>query len=449
LYGLIDDRNRQVALQALSFGASAQEAVDAHLATIDARIADLLTTWTSAGGHLRFATNVASPPIDSEQPNLTRPAPQRHTQGRATRDEALSAVRQVASQTLRVPISDPNWRSKFEALLHSLGPAATDEQEADRLANAAMTTDAWFGWPAHVQKRLIGMIATRLRALQASGMSEDNRFKQAFSSLSAFSKREKPGFVFGLSRSHTPHGESWFADSERHREHLLALLPAPDEDTPSQRKLLADLRFLSREVNEAPIDQRDELTDQAVRTASRALDSGLDSRDGRLIALMVPMAKHLIGPQFRRLRRAIREQITSQHESNNTDTPTVTDDWAWSTHTRGRRVALVGDDAKDANISSLEVSFDFADVQIVANSTHLRELSASIQKGGVDLVIIVGEHVEAQIDQIILPACRKASTPWVLANQGAEVTPIKHAIERFLDPIPLRTQGSQGAAISV
>ncbi len=83
--------------------------------------------------------------------------------------------------------------------------------------------------------------------------------------MTAFSKREQPGFVFGLQRHHHSVGETWAADAFRWWDGLTARLPDPSVLDPDRA-----LHALRDAMAEGGSD--DEIVSLGARGARRGRD---------------------------------------------------------------------------------------------------------------------------------------------------------------------------------
>lgn len=369
------------------------------------------------------------------------------TRPRSLRPEAPAASRQdlerlrsaASSGELHAQAPAPAiWRPAFARQLAHLGPGVDLNAERDRVVAAGKGCDAWKGWPRHVQKHLVGHVACRLRALQDEHGVSDVELQDAFSALTRFSKREQPGFVFGLSRNHTPqHGPSWDDDAERHWDQLTGLLPDGPEETPNQEKCLEKLGFLIPEIEAAPNDEvRGLVTDQAVRAVAAALDAGVDSRDRRLVRLASGLASQLEGRLFRRLRRAIRD-AESPDEDEDDVVAAIPEDWGWWKWTRGKRGVIVGGSPREHARKRLEAAFGFEALEWVGAENAKRGLQSlrnRVASGNVHTLLMLGRFIGHDADDILLPAAREAGTAWVHVDHGYGVNRVRSAIERFLEP---------------
>ncbi len=160
----------------------------------------------------------------------------------------------------------------------------------------------WATFPKPIQRSLVGHVVARARHVQDE-QTEDifppdlsHDLDRIFSNMTAFSKREQPGFVFGLMRHHHPVGESWLSDAQKWWVDLINQLP--EDLRPDPEGALEELgTLIAEEADEQ------ELVEQALTI----LEDGLDPEDPRLVKLMAPY-RHLLKEhaRFKKLRKAIR-----------------------------------------------------------------------------------------------------------------------------------------------
>ncbi len=152
----------------------------------------------------------------------------------------------------------------------------------------------WATFPKPIQRSLVGHVVARARHVQDE--LPENLFPPDLSHDLAFSKREQPGFVFGLMRHHHPVGESWLSDAQKWWQDLINQLP--EDLRPDPEGALEELGSLIAE----DADEQ-ELVEQALTV----LEDGLDPEDPRLVELMAPY-RHLLKEhaRFKKLRKAIR-----------------------------------------------------------------------------------------------------------------------------------------------
>jgi hypothetical protein len=166
----------------------------------------------------------------------------------------------------------------------------------------------WTSFPKSIQRSLVGHVVARARHVQDELNPEifppdlSHDLDRIFSGMTAFSKREQPGFVFGLMRHHHPVGENWHSDALKWWQDLINQLP--EDIRPDPEGALDELRQLVDEDAD-----EEELVEQTLA----ALEDGLNSEDPRLVRLMTPH-KDLLGKhtQFKRLRKAIRAYEESE-----------------------------------------------------------------------------------------------------------------------------------------
>ncbi|MFK7927336.1 MAG: hypothetical protein AB8H79_04060 [Myxococcota bacterium] len=431
---LLAERGRLGTWQELGAPAEMEPTLGEAIAKADREIAALLARWGQLGGQveLRPPANMsqsATPPVVTRRRSAT---PLMMAPGRSTSRGYVG----TSSNTIRSDV-DEDWRSGFAEVMGQMGPGQDLAGELDIVSEAAVSCDRWSRWPKYVQRHLVGLLACRLRALQDEQGVPEYELQDGFSALTRFSKRVKPGFVFGLSRGHRPqHGSSWDDDAERHWDQLTALIPAKKADSPDQADAIADLSELVAEVAQAPSgDAAEALRKQAVRRIGEALEVGVDSRDPRLVAVALSMDTELEGRGFKRLRRALDD---ARYPEDDGDSPPldVEADWGWWVHTRGRSGVIIGGDPKEAAIDRLRQAFAFAALSHVPlgdGATALQAVRAQVETGATEIIILLGDDTGDRADRELLPIARDRKVPWVYVDHGHSIGRVKSAIERFLE----------------
>lgn len=262
-------------------------------------------------------TPVASPPIAAPAPRrpvVSRrpPVVQTIRRGAATRADAdySAGVSGRTSPTWRrTTVNDLDaeaLRDLLDALTEPMDLNSDDDvrNELERLLNVTTPQGLmdWASFPKPVQRSLVGHIVARARHVQdelspgSFPLDLSHDLDRIFSGMTAFSKREQPGFVFGLMRHHHPVGESWLSDALKWWQDLINQLP--EDIRPDPEGALDELEQLLEE----DVDD-EEIIDQALAV----LEDGLDPEDERLVQMMAPH-KHLLRhhTQFKKLRKAIR-----------------------------------------------------------------------------------------------------------------------------------------------
>lgn len=341
---------------------------------------------------------------------------------------------QQAAPRAPAPAADPNDLAQVRASLAEhptdLTGAEAVSAEVERLTGAIApeSTARWLRLPRGAQQALVGHVVARARYVQdeldptwltpASAPLLD----RIFSAMTAYSKREQPGFVFGLMRTHKPVHASWDADARSWWERLGPELGARGGNPERALDALAD----------AIADGDDDGIEAAARAA---LDAGVDPTDPRLVDAMSPFAELLKkSARFKKLRKAIRVAVTPAEdaEDDDSDSP-LPDDWAWWRLVRGKRATVVGGDLREDARKRIQETFGFAMLDWVTtdHSRQLKVLATAIEGGSIEFVILLRRFIGHDVDRIIIPACKAAGVPWVSVERGYGITQIARSIERF------------------
>ena len=334
-----------------------------------------------------------------------------------------------------------DWPIRLSEQVAELRPGAAPEAELAAIVRVVEATDRWKGLPAEVQSTLVGLLAARLRSLQeVPDLGGDRRIDFAFGSLSAYMKRARPGFAYGLARWHPPSRGSWEADAEALQDRLLAMIPEPAEAEPNRGRQLDRVEAMVTELKSAPAELRSAVEAQLRREVLAAFAAGVPARYGRLVRLLAPVASLFEGAEFRSLRRALRDEAeddAAEAREEAGDEAAVPADWAWWGWTRGKRALIIGGDPREQSRARLEQAFEMGELEWVGaeyKRNNLIGVRDRVRSGKVDLVILLTRFTGHDADQIILPACREQGVPFVCVQHGYGVVRVRHAIERFLDP---------------
>ncbi len=333
-----------------------------------------------------------------------------------------------------------DWRTELMIVLAALQPAVDDDVESEKVYRGIRECDRWRVLPRDVQRGLVGMCAARLRRLQDERGYAGVRIEEGFSRLSAYSKREQPGFVFGLSRNHRPLRETWEEDAEAIWDRLYASAPIPVAAAPNHERLLVEVERLAPEVEAAPAEAKEAVLGQLRRAVKEALKGGVSARDPRLLRHCAGVAELLDAPEFRALRkhiRAYRKDESDERVEEKEPGSIVPADWRWWTRTRGRRAILIGGEPREPNRVRLRDAFGFAELEWEPAEHRRNALIAvrdRVRGGKIDLVVLLGAFIGHDADEIILPACRERGIDWVHVDKGYGIVRLRRSIERFLDP---------------
>ncbi|MDP2306095.1 MAG: hypothetical protein Q8P18_08705 [Pseudomonadota bacterium] len=342
----------------------------------------------------------------------------------------------------RVQAPPADWPARLAEQLNELLPAREPEADLAAVLRVVDALEKWKLLPPEVQATLVGLLAARLRALQEHpGLLADRRVDFAFGSLSAYVKRARPGYVYGLARWHQPNRETWEGDAEALYERLSAMVPTPVEAEPNTQRKLELIEGLVKEMSICPEEARSAVAAQLRREVSAAFSMGLQARNHRLVHILASVSDAFEAPEFRSLRRAIRDDADARQgeeaEDAGTEVSQIPADWAWWGFTKGMRALIVGGDPREPNRVRLEQAFGFAELEWVGaeyKRNNLHGVRDRVRSGRVDLVILLTRFTGHDADQIIIPACREMNIGFVCVPHGYGVVRVRQAIERFLDP---------------
>ena len=433
-----------------------------------AELVDLLSSWRRLGGRLLLesGTEDAAPAERREPvvvPILAREdarealhaeqiEPPRATEApRPASPPALNLASSSALASLkahveggggfRVQAPPADWPARLAEQLRELLPARDADADLVAVLRVVEAVEKWRVLPPEVQATLVGLLAARLRSLQEHPvLAGDRRIDFGFGSLSAYVKRARPGFVYGLARWHTPTRETWEADAEAMHERLAAMVPAPAEAESNHNRRLDAVDSLVRELDICPAEAHSAVAVQLRREVLAAFHAGIQARHPRLVRILLAQGDLFDGTEFRALRRAIRDEADetrAEAEEESGVEGAIPAEWGWWGFTRGRRALVIGGDPREPSRLRLERAFGFESLEWVGaefKRNNLLGVRERVRAGRTDLVILLSRFTGHDADQIIIPACREMSVPFVCVQHGYGVVRVKHAIERFLDP---------------
>lgn len=325
--------------------------------------------------------------------------------------------------------------ARLRALLAEMVPATDDALELERLHRAARGVDRWTALPRDVQRALLSLVVTRLRRLQDDVRLTAPRLEDAFSLLTAWSKREQPGFVIGLSRAHRPVRGTWAEDAETWWERLGLLADAPVIDDARRAELLAEVEAAALACDAAPPEQA-EAARRALRGAThRALDGGVSARDRALVRLCLPRAavfEH--DGALGALRRSLRDAAEPSAEA---PVP-LPEEWRWWSRVRGRRGAVVIAEGEAVDRAGVAVAFALEALDPYADDAEaLGRLRQRLAERAHDLVLVAADLPVAALRELV-GECRQHRVDWALVEPAPGVGRVRRAIERYVDPAPRR-----------
>lgn len=458
-----------------------RKVLEGRRGVLSGELLSILSEWRRLGGLVELRESYRPPRRIEEEPRREapiEPPPRRPAFPPVFRDEAPPAPVPVHREEVEAASEDSvsrlnehfkagpafretpsvDWRGELQGILSGLALGAEDEAELDRVHRAIRDCDRWRVLPKDLQRNLVGLMASRLRRLQderqlTSPQREDAvarsnsqfRIEDSFSRLSAYSKREQPGYVIGLSRHHRPMRDTWEEDAEAYWERLSTWAPEPEPaPSPNHERLLTELEGVTKELSGGlPPEVREAVVSQLRRTLRKVLEGGVSPRDPRLIRLILPFQEDLDGQDLRSLRRILRDahiDSLSEEEEEKMETRTLLpDEWRWWGRTRGRRALIVGGEPREVSRVRLKEAFNLSELDWESADFRRNSLMGvrdRVRMGKVDLIIILGAFVGHDADDIIIPACRERGVDWVHVDKGYGVVRLRRAIERFLDPAP-------------
>ncbi len=335
---------------------------------------------------------------------------------------------------------------RLREVLKGFDPPPTNIQEEsqvrDELRRLADNTTpnalgAWLDFPKEVQRALVGMAVARARYVQDEispalhPITIDQELDRFFSGMTAFSKREQPGFVFGLRRHHHPVAERWAEDAQRWWGELASRLPEPITPNP-ERALNALMETIEQGGGEEEVVQR----------ALEVLDAGVAADDPRFVRVMIPhqdkLRKHT---RFKRLRKALRDTMTEDEAilaESLAEDATIPADWEYDEDVRESHSVILGGEPNEEARKRAQEAFGFEKLDWVngGSAQAIQDLVENIKAGDVDMVILLRRYITQSLDRTVIPAARTEGIPWVSVERGFGVQQIRAAIERALATPP-------------
>ncbi|TVR04654.1 MAG: hypothetical protein EA398_01460 [Deltaproteobacteria bacterium] len=384
-------------------------------------------------GATRADAPMATPALDDITPEMLN-----RLQKTFDRYNHLQAAQRSAPRTL----SDED-RLLLHASLDLLGDASlqirTRRQqvaELERLETVLVRyLERWGDLPKRTNHALSSLLTARARTLQeAIGHrrgDEDlrRRVEAFFPRLSAHAKETQPGTVHGLARDHLPREATWQEDAAHHVARVLAQIETEGGEPFSRRPEDALGRLANDVRNGLP------LAIFAERAAA-LLDAGIEPDNERLVRLSMDYELEEIDDEtLIPLRRAVRLRRDEEDEARarGQDEQTLPSDWPWHSVLEGKRVAIVGGDARPDRMDHLQDTFGFASGEWIENISSsprkLDALLARLDNGLLDTVIILRAWSSHGITDRLY-AMRGDGVDVILA-EGYAVEQLRLAIERY------------------
>ncbi|MEI6511451.1 MAG: hypothetical protein WCO25_05440 [Candidatus Uhrbacteria bacterium] len=283
-------------------------------------------------------------------------------------------------------------------------------------------------FPPGIQVLLLQYVVARTRFRQAHGL-DDRLAAPIISAVGKYAARTQIGYVYGAKRDHGPLGGTWKHDAQAYLNELsdVAAESADGSVTPGRLIRLLELSVENAEPSEDVFDSLDV-----------AIRGGVSQSDSRVVRILEPFLSDLDATgQYKTLRGAIRaagrksQAVAVIAE----ESAPVLAGWPWLAFTRGKLAVMVGGDPREPNRVRIQDAFGFAELAwdpSADRSNLLAQVRDRVACGKVDLVIILRRFIGHDVDNVVLPACRAASVPWVSVPTGYGISRIRQEIERMV-----------------
>jgi len=399
-------------------------------------------SWRLRGGEVRLE-GAASQPERPRQPAELEVI----TRTRIRRPEPTRRIYEPGAEESEEPLESHRVELEFDherliELLRMLGEPTVPldsvervREELSRLSTGTATArqDEWASHPKPIQRALVGMVVARSRHLQDEvdeellPMELTGDLDRLFSTMTAYSKREQPGFVFGLQRHHHPMGLTWLADARRWWADLVDFLPEPSVLSPE--RALGELR---RRI-QAGLDE-----EKVLEHAGVCLEAGISAEDPRMVTMMDPYYDALRKEaRFKHLRKSIRDTRKLDEKSNaelaNPDSG-LPEDWPYEGMVEGRRVAVVGGPLPEEARKRMVEIFKWASVDWVTGDhpRALEDVAEQARDGVIDQVVVLRRFVGNDAERVLIPVCDTAGVPIAEVDEGYGTKAIWQALEDAL-----------------
>jgi len=331
---------------------------------------------------------------------------------------------------------------------------ASMEAELAWLDEQGNLLNRWKRSSAPLQHAVLSWLTARARwAQELLGPGDAaEQVARVYPKLSAFSKRERPGFVYGLRRDHESQGESWMADADSWRTQVTTLLakePTYEEKTEGESNPERALARLEE------ILAGDPEPETVILAVGATLDSQIRPDDPRLLRLVEDHDEALSqDPRFRRLRRALRSfadgdaeatMIVEASSDGGSPFEDLYDDSPEEDSSLGAlaerlKILLVGGEPREQHRQRLLDAtgvqhLEWAPATRGGGTGKLQSTAESIRRGSWDAVILLPRFCGHDVDAVLVPACRGSGTPWLHVRGGYGVGPIRSAVRELANRI--------------
>ncbi len=456
-------------------------------AQIYVRIGALVARWVERGGDFNLTMDAGrttvmrplastSPPDSNEdepdssllaaQTIVVRPVQPAPPPARAPTIASVLAETRRAILPVRVAVPDgppPDILGADPGVPAPDVPPVELEPDIAWIEDQSNQLNRWKDSSAPLQHAVLSWITARARwAQELLGPGEAaERVARAYPKLSAFSKRERPGFVYGLRRDHAAQGESWRADAQSWRTQVKTLLEKGQDQAETRAASGSNPeRALARLQEILAADPEPETVVQAV---GAALDALVRPDDPRLLRLVEDHDEALgHDPRFKRVRRALR--AFSEGDADETvvfdaleesslfgELPSLSDAEAGALDkvAQDMKVLLVGGEPREQHRQRLleatgVAALEWAPATRGGGTGKLQSIAESIRRGSWDAVILLPRFCGHDVDAVLVPACRSSMTLWLHVRGGYGVGPIRAAVRELAGRVRDRASGTEG-----
>lgn len=392
--------------------------------------------WRHAGGGILYASGDGQGPIV----HLAEPVDTAHP------EDSLDGSESILDADWLPELPEPAFDvAKVLAIATRVGPPVAEMNDEARIAEAAaldrelVRVNAWADLPRPVQRNLVGLFVSRLRALQDDSPARvrsllERQLRKGFAKLTQFSSSNQPGYVTGLGRSHRPDSGSWHGDADFWWKSLGRELGGfrldADQAALDPEQALGRLAAVAH-ATPAPLPE-------ALHAAvGQVLDAGVSVEDGRLVQILTPHLDALAtNPQLAAVVDSIRDRASGHPDTGPLpiDELQLPEDWPFAARVKGRRAAVVGGEHNGTRQHMLTEVFGFETLEWcdARDSEALEAMANRIQEHEVDLVLVLARHINQETTDLLLPACRHARVDWVMVRRGEGLPAMRGALERFL-----------------
>lgn len=297
----------------------------------------------------------------------------------------------------------------------------------------------------NIRKAVLGLMSSQSRHLQdETGPRLNHPFMsnvldRVFRSLTRYSKKYRPGFVFGLSRNHEPEfGSDWVEEQEYWAGVLRDFVDPNKSATRTSGESVQKLnpeKSLNRLRKAVSVNNPDRK--KVCAAAVECLDAGVSTTDPRILKDLYPHLRLLTREKrLKGLRKSIRDykkELEAEGQEAENDNSQVPEDWPYWELTRGKRLLVLGGDKRETAQERLQSAFDFesADWESGLNHNRIKSAARKIEHGFYDVVILLARFAGHDIDDAVRGPCKDTGTHFIIIERGYGVSRVKYHMEQY------------------